>query len=55
MLTVALTYPKVSLASVANYVQCNLPSQSQSKAVDGWPVNHVQFSLQGHATNMVFC
>lgn len=31
MLTVGLTYPKVSLASVTDYVQCNLPSQSRVK------------------------
>lgn len=35
MLTVALTYPKASLASITDYVQCNLPSLSQSKAWDG--------------------
>lgn len=54
MLTVALTYPEVSLVSVLDNVQCNLPSQSQSKAWNGWPIYHLQFSLQGHATNVSF-
>lgn len=53
-LTVALGYPKVSWASITDYMQFNLPSQRQGKAWGGLPIYHLQFSLSQACYKDVF-